>query len=74
MCHLGGFLGSWERFQYDSEGRIALRLSSFMNLPPTWTETQCRSTVYSYTPLIGSGDTDGLEPRTARTVVSGHSN
>ncbi|MCL4181778.1 MAG: hypothetical protein KJ072_29090, partial [Verrucomicrobia bacterium] len=60
---------SWERFQYDSQGRVTLRLATFLNQAPTWTESSCRSTTYAYTPLSGSGDTGALEPRTPRTVI-----
>jgi hypothetical protein len=60
--------GSWERFQYDSQGRVTLRLSSWLDQAPTWNTNDCRSITYNYTPLSGSGD-DGSQPDTPRTVI-----
>lgn len=60
--------GSWEYYQYDSQGRREWVYRAFGNQGPTTTLSLCRATWFSYAP-VGTGDVGSLEPDTPRTEI-----
>ena len=61
--------GSWDRYGYDSQGRITGHYSAFGDQAPTSDARLCRLTTYDYTPLAGTEDVGTNVAHTARTVV-----
>ncbi|NLX23500.1 MAG: RHS repeat protein, partial [Phycisphaerae bacterium] len=64
--------GSWGMYDYDAQGRIVLRLSSWKDvaMPETIDEDVGHATISSYSPVSGQSDDDGsLYPDRPRTIT-----
>jgi hypothetical protein len=60
--------GNWEKYDYDSQGRLSKTVSQFKSNPVTSTDNENRVTEYSYSSIYFL-DNGTLEPRTPRTIT-----
>ena len=52
--------GFWQRYQYDSLGRLAQETSEFLNAATNASDSQCRVVQYDYTSLDGTNNFEAL--------------
>jgi RHS repeat-associated protein len=61
--------GDWERVQYNSSNWVSKVFRPFQNATATTTESACRTTEYSYSPITGAGDDGSIKPWVARRTI-----